>query len=35
MEFSRNFYIEIYETDTGIGALELLVDKSSFRINRI
>jgi len=29
MEFSRNFYIEVYETDTGIGALELLVDKSS------
>jgi len=29
MEFSRNFYIEVYEADTGIGALELLVDKSS------
>lgn len=29
MEFSRNFYIEVYEKDTGIGAMELLVDKSS------
>jgi hypothetical protein len=29
MEFSRNFYIEVYEPDTGIGAMELLVDKSS------
>ena len=29
MEFSKNFYIEIYESDTGIGAMELLVDKSS------
>jgi hypothetical protein len=29
MEFSKNFYIEIYEPDTGIGAMELLVDKSS------
>lgn len=29
MEFSRNFYIEIYEADTGMGAMELLVDKSS------
>jgi hypothetical protein len=29
MEFSKNFYIEVYEPDTGIGAMELLVDKSS------
>ena len=29
MEFSKNFYIELYEPDTGIGAMELLVDKSS------
>ena len=29
MEFSKNFYIEVYEPDTDIGALELLVDKSS------
>lgn len=29
MEFSRNFYIEVYEPDTGISAMELLVDKSS------
>ncbi len=29
MEFLKNFYIEIYEPDTGIGAMELLVDKSS------
>jgi hypothetical protein len=29
MEFSKNFYIEIYEPDTEIGAMELLVDKSS------
>lgn len=29
MEFSQNFYIEIIEKDTGIGAMELLVDKSS------
>jgi hypothetical protein len=29
MEFSKNFYIEIHEIDTGMGAMELLVDKSS------
>lgn len=29
MEFSKNFYIEVYEPNTGIGAIELLVDKSS------
>ncbi|MBC8387236.1 MAG: hypothetical protein ISS13_03550 [Actinobacteria bacterium] len=29
MEFSQNFYIEVEEKDTGIGAMELLVDKSS------
>ena len=28
MEFSNNFYIEVVEEDTGIGALELLLDKS-------
>lgn len=29
MEFSKNFYIEVHEVDSGIGAIELLVDKSS------
>ncbi|MCG9479065.1 MAG: hypothetical protein K9H14_02505 [Actinomycetia bacterium] len=29
MEFSRNFYIEIFELDTGISAMELLVDKNT------
>jgi hypothetical protein len=29
MEFSRNYYIEVVEEDTGIGAMELLVDKST------
>lgn len=29
MEFARNFYAIIKETDTGIGAMELLVDKYS------
>ena len=29
MEFSQNFYIELIEKDTAIGAMELLVDKSS------
>jgi len=29
MEFSQNFYIELIEEDTGVGAIELLVDKSS------
>ena len=29
MEFSKNFYIELYEPGTGIGAIELLVSKSS------
>ncbi|MGM0366391.1 MAG: hypothetical protein ACQEP5_07615 [Actinomycetota bacterium] len=29
MEFSRNFYIEIFEPDTGISAMELLVDKNT------
>lgn len=29
MEFSKNYYIEVTEIDTGIGAIELLVDKSS------
>ncbi len=29
MEFSKNYYIEIAEADTGTGAMELLVDKSS------
>jgi len=27
MEFERNFYVIVRETDTGIGAMELLVDK--------
>ena len=29
MEFERNFYAIVAESDTGIGAMELLVDKSS------
>ncbi len=29
MEFSKNYYIEVVEEDTGIGAMELLVDKST------
>src|SRR4030043_1901838 len=29
MEFSNNFYIETVEKDTGFGAVELLVDKTS------
>ena len=29
MEFSQNFYIELIEKDTALGAMELLVDKSS------
>lgn len=32
MEFSRNFYAEVEEEDTGIHAMELLVDKSSGRV---
>jgi len=32
MEFSKNFYIEVYEPGTGIGAMELLVDKSNSAI---
>ncbi len=29
MEFSRNFYMEIVEKDTGLGAVELLLDKKT------
>ena len=29
MEFSENFYIEVIEKDTNIGAMELLLDKSN------
>ncbi|MCL5986766.1 MAG: hypothetical protein M1371_09450 [Actinobacteria bacterium] len=29
MEFSNNFYIEVAEEETGIGAVELLLDKSN------
>src|SRR3989304_8164991 len=29
MEFSNNFYIETVEKDTGFGAMELLLDKTS------
>jgi hypothetical protein len=29
MEFERNYYAIVAETDTGIGAMELLVDKNS------
>lgn len=29
MEFSKNYYIEVVEEDTGIGAMELLVAKST------
>lgn len=32
MEFTKNYYIEIIEEDTGIGAMELLVDKSTSSI---
>ena len=32
MEFSKNYYIEVVENDTGIGAMELLVDKSTGQI---
>ncbi|MGM0365929.1 MAG: hypothetical protein ACQEP5_05280 [Actinomycetota bacterium] len=32
MEFSDNFYIEVSEADTGVGAMELLMDKRSGRI---
>jgi len=32
MEFSSNFYIEVAEIDTGMGAMELLVDKNTGRI---
>jgi hypothetical protein len=32
MEFSKNYYIEVIEEDTGIGAMELLVDKSTGQI---
>jgi len=32
MEFSQNYYIEIIEEDTGIGAMELLVDKTTGNI---
>ena len=32
MEFSRNFYAEIEEKDTGIHAMELLVDKSTGQV---
>ena len=33
MEFTQNYYIEIVEEDTGIGAMELLVDKATGRIS--
>ena len=29
MQFSRNFYVEVHETSTGIGAMELLIDPVS------
>ena len=29
MEFSKNFYIEVVEKDTGLGAVELLLDKNT------
>jgi len=32
MEFSRNFYAEVEEKDSGIHAMELLVDKSTRRV---
>jgi hypothetical protein len=28
MQFSNNFYVEVHETSTGIGAMELLIDPS-------
>ncbi len=32
MEFSKNYYIEVIEEDNGIGAMELLVDKTTGNI---
>jgi hypothetical protein len=32
MEFSKNYYIEVIEEDSGSGAMELLVDKSTGNI---
>ena len=32
MEFSNNYYAEVREKDTGIGAMELLVDKGSGQV---
>jgi hypothetical protein len=32
MEFSNNYYAEVRESDTGIGALELLVDKRTGQV---
>ncbi len=29
MEFSENYYVEVVEEDTGTGAMELLIDKST------
>jgi hypothetical protein len=33
MEFEHNFYVVYYENSTGIGAMEMLIDKSSGRIS--
>ena len=32
MEFTNNYYAEVRESDTGIGAMELLIDKRSGRV---
>src|SRR5215212_2504994 len=32
MEFANNYYSEVRESDTGIGAMELLIDKRSGRV---
>jgi hypothetical protein len=32
MEFANNYYAEVRESDTGIGAMELLIDKHSGRV---
>ena len=32
MEFARNYYVEVREKDTGIGAMELLVEETTGRV---
>ncbi|MCL6438689.1 MAG: hypothetical protein K6T51_08750 [Rubrobacteraceae bacterium] len=33
MDFVNNYYVEVRERDTGIGAMELLVDKQAMRVH--